>query len=132
MVSIRSSLNPQQAYLVSSNLVPVMIRTALPLMYRKCPFFFYASSLRHSMDSTMNAIEYFSAYNSPQSLKLASVTLCCLLFLQYKFWLKTVSFVAAEISTRQTYQLFFPYISWDKYYHTPILLMVVLSSKRPS
>ena len=133
MVSIRSSLNPQHAYLVSSNLVPVMIRTALPPMYRKCPFFFfYASSLIHSMDSTMNAIEYFSAYNSPQSLKLASVTPCCLLYLQHKFWLKTVSFVAAEISTRQTYQLFFPYISWDKYYHTPILLMVVLSSKRPS
>ena len=91
-------------------------------------FFFYTSSLRHSMDSTMNAIEYFSAYNSPQSLKLASITLYCLLYLQHKFWLKTVSFVAAEISTHQMYQLFFRGI----YYHTPILLMVVLSAKKPS
>ena len=33
-----------------------------------------------------------------------------------------VSFVAAEISTRNTYQLSFPYISWDKYHHAPILL----------
>ena len=38
--------------------------------------------------------------------------------LQHKFWLKTVSFVAAEILTCQTYKLFFPYISWDKYHHT--------------
>ena len=37
-----------------------------------------------------------------------------------------VSFVAAEISTQKMYQLFFPYISWDKYHHTPILLMVIL------
>ena len=31
----------------------------------------------------------------------------------------------------QTYQLLFLYISWDKYHHTSILLMIVLSSKRP-
>ena len=30
---------------------------------------------------------------------------------------KMVSFLAAESSTFQTYQLFFPYISWDKYHH---------------
>ena len=29
-------------------------------------------------------------------------------------------------------QLFFPYISWDKYHYAPILLLVILSSKRPS
>ena len=44
-------------------------------------------------------------------------------------WLKMVSFVEAEISTRKMYQLFFPYILRDK---TPVLLMVILSSKRPS
>ena len=37
-----------------------------------------------------NSIKCFSAYISPQSLKLASITLCCLLHLQHKFWLKTV------------------------------------------
>ena len=47
-------------------------------------------------------------------------------------WLKMVSFVAAEISIQKMYQLFFPYISWEKYHHTPILLMIILSSKRPS
>ena len=58
----------------------------------------------------------------------ASITLCCLLHLQHKFWLKAVGFVAAEILTCQMYQLFFPCISWDKYHHTPILVMVILSS----
>ena len=41
-----------------------------------------------------------------------------------------VIFVVAEILTQKTYQLFFPYILWDKYPHTPILLMVILSSKK--
>ena len=44
-------------------------------------------------------------------------------------WLKMVSFVAAEILVCHTYQVFFQYISWDKYHHTPILFMAVLLSK---
>ena len=40
MVSIRSSLNPQNAYLVSSNLVLVVIRMALPPMSVKKVSFF--------------------------------------------------------------------------------------------
>ena len=124
-----------------SNLVLVAIRSSLPAMYRKCHIFLLLLLLLLLLLRILvktfhgfhrNSIEYYSAYVSPLSLKLASITLCCLLYLQHKFWLKTVSFVAAEISTRKTYQLFFPYISWDKYHHTPILLMVILSSKRPS
>ena len=42
-----------------------------------------------------------------------------------KFWLKTASLLAAKILTSQTYQLFFPNISWGKY-QTPILFMVIL------
>ena len=55
-----------------------------------------------------------------------------LVYLQHKFWLKMEGFVAVKISTSKMYQLFSPYISWDKYYHTPILIpfMVDLSSKR--
>ena len=45
---------------------------------------------------------------------------------------KTVGFVAAKISTCQTYQLFFPYISWDKYHHTPIIVMVEGSVTKPN
>ena len=48
-----------------------------------------------------NAIGYFSAQNSPRSLKPASIILCCLLYLQHKFQLKMASFVAAEILTCQ-------------------------------
>ena len=59
----------------------------------------YASLLRHSMDST----EMPFSLDSPQNLKLAWISLCCLLYLQHKFWLKTVSFAAAEISTCQMY-----------------------------
>ena len=76
-----------------------------------------------------NTFEYFSAYNLPLSLKLASITLSCFLYLQYKFRFKTVSFVVAEISSSQTYQLFFPYILQDKYHKTPILFLVILFSK---
>ena len=49
--------------------------------------------------------------------------------MQQKFWFKTVSFVAAEICTRKMYQLFFPYILWDKYHHPPVSFMIVLFSK---
>ena len=41
-------------------------------------------------------------------------------YLQHKFWLKAICFVAAEISIFQIYQLFFPYILWNKYHHTSI------------
>ena len=119
---------------MSRNMALVAIRSSLPPMYRKCHILLLL--LLRILVKTFhgfhrNAIEYFSAYNPSQSLKLASITLCCLLYMQYKFWLKT-GFVAAEISTCQMYQLFFPYISWDKYRHTPILVMVILSSNRPS
>ena len=118
---------------VSSSLVPAVIRTALPPMYRKCPFFLLLRILVktfHGFHRT--TIEYFSALNSPPSLKLASITLCYLFYLQHKFWFKTVSFVAAEISTQKMYQLFFPYISWNKYRHAPVLFMIVLFSKNAS
>ena len=45
---------------------------------------------------------------------------------------KTVVFVAAKISTSQMYQLFLPYISWDKYHQMPsYTFLVVLFSKWP-
>ena len=45
---------------------------------------------------------------------------------------KTVVFVAAKISTSQMYQLFLPYISWDKYHQTPsYTFLVVLFCKWP-
>ena len=47
-------------------------------------------------------------------------------------WFETVGFVAAEISIRKTYQLFFPYISWGKYHHMPVLFMIDLFSKNAS
>ena len=56
----------------------------------------------------------------------------CLLYLHHRLHPKTVNFVAVEILTSQMYQLFFPYISWDKYYQTPTLFMVVLFTKWPS
>ena len=45
-------------------------------------------------------------------------------YLEHKFWLNTVYYVAAEILTYQMYQLFSPYISWNEYHHTPILFMI--------
>ena len=70
-----------------------------------------------------------SACNLPWSLKLASITLSCILYLQQKFWLKTLSFVVDQISSSRIYHLFFPYALWDKYHQTPILFMVILFSK---
>ena len=107
----------------------VVIRMALPAMYRKCHIFLLLRILVKTFHGFhRNTIQYFSAYNPPLSLKLASITLCCLFYLQHKFWFKTVSFVAAEISTQKTYQLFSPYISWNKYHRTPILVTEILSS----
>ena len=59
--------------------------------------------------------------------------LSCFLYLQYiyKFWLTTLSFVAAGISSSQMYQLFFPYNSWDKYNQRPIFLWQSYSLNGP-
>ena len=66
----------------------------------------------------------FSLTSHLKVLKLASITLCCLLYLQHNFWLIMEGFVITEISPLRctTYQLFLPYISWSnyKYHHTPI------------
>ena len=56
---------------------------------------------------------------------------CCFLYWQHKFWPIMASLLETKISTSQTYQLFFPYISWDQYHQKPILFMVVLFSKWP-
>ena len=48
-------------------------------------------------------------------MKLAPITLSCILYLHHKLWLKTLSFVAAKISTSQMYQLFSDNLLWDKY-----------------
>ena len=79
--------------------------------------------LLHILINTIHAFhrktfEYYSAMNSPSSVKLALTILCCLLYLQHNFWFKLASFVAAEMSTTQMYQLLFPCFSWDKYHHT--------------
>ena len=76
------------------------------------------------MDSTGNA--FLSIFSLEFILKFEtsinnSSYVCCLLYLQQNFWLITVSFVAAEISTTEMYQLYFLYvISWDKHHHKPI------------
>ena len=67
---------------VSSNLI------VSTLVYRKCHFllsFSYASLLRHSMDSTEMPLSIFQPRIHH---KLASITRCRLLYLQYKFWFK--------------------------------------------
>ena len=91
-------------------------------------FFFYASSLRHFMDSIEMPLSNFSLEFITKSITSIKI-LCCLLYLQHKVWLKIVGFMATKISTCQTYQLFSPYTLWDKYLHTPILLVVILSFK---
>ena len=56
-------------------------------------------SLRNSMDSTENAFEYYSVLQfTLKVLKLASIILCCLLYLQHNFWLIMEGFVITEIS----------------------------------
>ena len=104
----------------------------LTTMYRICPLFFYTSSIRHD-GFHRNTFEYYSAWNVPSNLKLASITLSCFLYLQHNLWLKMVSFVVAEISSSQMYWLFsHTYILWHKYHQTPItFIMVVLFSKWP-
>ena len=62
----------------------------------------------------------------------SSITQRCLLYLQHNFWLITIRFVAAKFLTTKTYQLFFSYISWNKYRHTPVPFMIVLFSKNAS
>ena len=49
-----------------------------------------------------------------KSETLASITLCCFLYLQHNLCLIIVSFVAAKFSITLTYQLFFPYILYTR------------------
>ena len=119
MASMRSPLNPLKLYFMLNNLGVMTFSFSSPSMH--------PSSLRHCMDSIEMPLIIFS-----QKSKTSINNLCCLLYLQHKFWLRTVGFVAAEISTYQMYQSFFLYISWDKYRHRSILQIVILSSKRPS
>ena len=75
-------------------------------MYRICSFFFYESSLRRFMHSTEIPLGIFQHRILLWTLKPASITLSCFLYLQHKLWLKIVSVVVAKMSTSQTYQLF--------------------------
>ena len=47
--------------LVQKNISPVAIRTALPPMYRKCPFFLLRILVNTFHEFHRNAIEHFSA-----------------------------------------------------------------------
>ena len=47
-------------------------------------------------------------------------------------WLIMTRFVAAEFLSTKAHWLFFPYISWNKYRHTPVLFMIALFSKNAS
>ena len=58
------------------------------------------------MHSTEMPLGIFQYRISLWTLKLASITLSCFLYLQHKLWLKMVSVVVAKMSTSQTYQLF--------------------------
>ena len=99
IASIRLALNPQDSWVIVSNFALVIITRFVLCFLIKTFHAFHR-----------NTFEYFSAQNSPGSLKLVSITLCWFIYLQHKFQLKTVSLVAAEILTYKTYQLFFPYI----------------------
>ena len=92
--------------------------------YLRCTesvIFFFASSLKDSMVSIEMPLNIFQhTVRMLFALPAAQVLL------------KMASFMVAKISTYQTYQLFFPYISWDKCHHIPVLLMVILSTKRSS
>ena len=68
----------------------------LPLLYGVN--FFYESLWRAFHGFRWKFLEYFSAYSSPWRLKLASITQCCLLYLQNNFWLITVIFMTVLFS----------------------------------
>ena len=101
------SSKPYNSYLMSSNLV-VVIWMSLP-QYTEIVFSFSLLRALHAIH--YKSFEYCQAWKSFQSLKLVLITLCCLLHLHQNFWLKMISFVAAEISTSQTFSL---YNLWDK------------------
>ena len=57
--------------------------------------------------------------NSETSINNFTLSICSISF---------DKFVVAEISSSQTYQLFFPYIMWDKYHDTLVYFIIVLFS----
>ena len=90
--------------------------------------FFFLSSLRHSMYSTEMPLSIFSVKFSMKSETRINITLCSS-YLQQKFWLKNNGkFYGSQNFNSSNVSFAFPYISWDKYHHAPILFMVVLLS----
>ena len=68
----------------------VAIWVSLPRVYNKHHIFIFLLCILVKRFHVFhrNTFEYFSSYNSLWSIKLASVTLCCLFYLHHKFGLK--------------------------------------------
>ena len=69
-----------------------LIITTHDVLYRIYPFFF-ASFLRHSRHSTEIPMSIFSIEFTMKS-EIVSITLCCFLYLQHKFWIRMASLLA--------------------------------------
>ena len=89
MVSIRS-LKPWNLYLMLNILAWVANWVSLSGVYRKLHIFIFLLCIlvKRFHAFHRNTFEYFSAYNSLWSIKLASITLCWLFYLHHKFGLK--------------------------------------------
>ena len=89
MVS-RRSLKPCNLYLILNILAWVAIWVSLSGVYRKFHIFIFLLCIliKRLHAFHRNTFEYFSAYNSLWSIKLASITLCWLFYLHHKFGLK--------------------------------------------